>query len=637
MGTTTVAAGNGTSQQGGGGTIPAAGVQDSLAPSTVVAPSATAVNTGLAAKATLQTGALAASTTAAPNATAVQAAISAAVSSIVNGAPGSLDALNELAAALGNDANFATTVTNLIAAKQSALVNQVNVKSINGVSLLGAGDLVIAGGGGSTPTQRIAATTVIPLDTIDAGKAMPLVAGTTINITADITPTIAAGAVLDGVCTADYVSSGVGKLLLTNYNARGDTYAEEAGRKYTVVYYMRTSGAFAVVQKGDLIDATAPVIGAAHVEAAAKTIVAFPITELNTPSINGTTAGVTLSGAAASGRTVSAIAVVGSELRVTLSTALAYGDVLNIALATGMVKDAAGNLSAAYSAAAVTNNIVIAAPNAPTLAAGTATSSTQPLTITAGAVDGTHGAAATYQVYLSADGGTTYAASGSASASLTPTVTGLTASTSYKYKVRGINAGGTSTDSNVVTNSTAASSSLFADNFNRADGVLGSPWAAETSASYLNSVRVAGNKLTNASAPGPSCALVNIGATAFKATFDIALASSNQHLFAFRSAGAYPSALKLYFNGFSGQMSIVNESGAGVAGPTAASIPTNGTSAAIELICTAAGAITVKVNGVSQPELSVTQNFNPSTGTFIGFVSLAATDPTTIDNLVVTP
>ena len=43
--------------------------------------------------------------------------VDAKINALINGAPGALDTLNELAAALGNDANFATTVTNSIAAK----------------------------------------------------------------------------------------------------------------------------------------------------------------------------------------------------------------------------------------------------------------------------------------------------------------------------------------------------------------------------------------------------------------------------------------------------------------------------------------------------------------------------------------
>lgn len=41
------------------------------------------------------------------------------INNLINGAPGALDTLNELASALGNDANFATTVTNSIAGKVS--------------------------------------------------------------------------------------------------------------------------------------------------------------------------------------------------------------------------------------------------------------------------------------------------------------------------------------------------------------------------------------------------------------------------------------------------------------------------------------------------------------------------------------
>lgn len=46
-----------------------------------------------------------------------QAAVNAAVANVVDSAPAALDTLNELAAALGDDANFATTVNNAIAAR----------------------------------------------------------------------------------------------------------------------------------------------------------------------------------------------------------------------------------------------------------------------------------------------------------------------------------------------------------------------------------------------------------------------------------------------------------------------------------------------------------------------------------------
>lgn len=46
-----------------------------------------------------------------------QAAIDAAIAGLIDTAPGALDTLNELAAALGDDPNFATTITNALALK----------------------------------------------------------------------------------------------------------------------------------------------------------------------------------------------------------------------------------------------------------------------------------------------------------------------------------------------------------------------------------------------------------------------------------------------------------------------------------------------------------------------------------------
>lgn len=49
--------------------------------------------------------------------------VQAAIAALIGGAPGALDALNELAAALGNDPNFASTVTSSLAAKLTAASN----------------------------------------------------------------------------------------------------------------------------------------------------------------------------------------------------------------------------------------------------------------------------------------------------------------------------------------------------------------------------------------------------------------------------------------------------------------------------------------------------------------------------------
>ena len=62
-------------------------------------------------------GSIAVNTTVIPTVTAMNTAISNATDALVDSAPGALDTLNELAAALGDDANFSTTVTNSIATK----------------------------------------------------------------------------------------------------------------------------------------------------------------------------------------------------------------------------------------------------------------------------------------------------------------------------------------------------------------------------------------------------------------------------------------------------------------------------------------------------------------------------------------
>jgi hypothetical protein len=71
----------------------------------------------------------------------VTSTVNSAVSSLLGGAPGALNTLDELAAALADDANFATTVTNALAGKQATLVSGSNIRTVNGQSLLGSGDL----------------------------------------------------------------------------------------------------------------------------------------------------------------------------------------------------------------------------------------------------------------------------------------------------------------------------------------------------------------------------------------------------------------------------------------------------------------------------------------------------------------
>lgn len=90
----------------------------------------TGLDATLAGKAPLASPALTGTPTA-PTATggtnstqiATTAFVAAAITAVINGAPGALDTLNELAAALGNDGDFASTITNGLAEKLAKASN----------------------------------------------------------------------------------------------------------------------------------------------------------------------------------------------------------------------------------------------------------------------------------------------------------------------------------------------------------------------------------------------------------------------------------------------------------------------------------------------------------------------------------
>lgn len=65
------------------------------------------------------------------------------IKELVDSAPEALDTLKELAAALNDDSNFATTIVNAINQKQDTLISGENIKTINGSSILGEGNIVL--------------------------------------------------------------------------------------------------------------------------------------------------------------------------------------------------------------------------------------------------------------------------------------------------------------------------------------------------------------------------------------------------------------------------------------------------------------------------------------------------------------
>lgn len=92
---------------------------------------------------------------------ATTAFVKAALAALVDSSPAALDTLNELAAALGNDPNFATTMTNALAGKQPLdnTLTALSGKDVAGIlSYLGLGNLPNFGSAASKDVGTTAGT-----------------------------------------------------------------------------------------------------------------------------------------------------------------------------------------------------------------------------------------------------------------------------------------------------------------------------------------------------------------------------------------------------------------------------------------------------------------------------------------------
>lgn len=69
--------------------------------------------------------------------------VTAAISAVVGAAPSALNTIAEIAAQLAADESAAAALVAAIATKQAALVSSVSIKTVNGQSLLGSGDIAL--------------------------------------------------------------------------------------------------------------------------------------------------------------------------------------------------------------------------------------------------------------------------------------------------------------------------------------------------------------------------------------------------------------------------------------------------------------------------------------------------------------
>ncbi|HGV2268502.1 TPA: phage tail protein [Escherichia coli] len=135
----------------------------------------TTINNALALKAPLASPALTGTPTAPTAAQTVNntqiattAFVKSALAALVGSSPAALDTLNELAAALGNDPNFATTMTNALAGKQplDSTLTTLSGKTAGGIiEYLGLSNLVLAG----VPTGLLASAGYINIPLIING------------------------------------------------------------------------------------------------------------------------------------------------------------------------------------------------------------------------------------------------------------------------------------------------------------------------------------------------------------------------------------------------------------------------------------------------------------------------------------
>lgn len=105
--------------------------------------------------------------------------VSTAIGNLINSAPGALDTLNELSAALGNDPNFATTITNSLALK-APLASPTFTGTVSGITAAMVGLHLVTNTSDASKPVSTAQQTALDLK---ANLASPTFTGTVAGIT----------------------------------------------------------------------------------------------------------------------------------------------------------------------------------------------------------------------------------------------------------------------------------------------------------------------------------------------------------------------------------------------------------------------------------------------------------------------
>ena len=105
------------------------------------------------------------------------------IAELVDGAPETLNTLNEISAALKDNVDIVDVLNQSISSKQDKLVSGTNIKTINGTSILGSGDITIEGGTGNSDANVQAVDEISTIIDVDMDKY--IVETTDDNITLD--------------------------------------------------------------------------------------------------------------------------------------------------------------------------------------------------------------------------------------------------------------------------------------------------------------------------------------------------------------------------------------------------------------------------------------------------------------------
>ena len=168
---------------------------------------------------------------------ALKTYVDTSISNLIDSAPTTLDTLNELAAALGDDANFSTTITNLIGTKEPAITAGTTAQYWRGdktwqtlpvytLSSLG-GEPAIAAGNTNQYWRGDKTWQVLPVYTLSGLGGVPntrtlTINGTTYDLSANRSWTIAAGVSSFNTRTGDITLTSAdvtGALGYTPYNS----------------------------------------------------------------------------------------------------------------------------------------------------------------------------------------------------------------------------------------------------------------------------------------------------------------------------------------------------------------------------------------------------------------------------------